>query len=81
MTISYDVIITALVVAAALAWGARAVYRSWKKGTVCSSCAHSGNCPLMGDIQDLADLQACHTPRVFPEIPAEISAGKPKKNL
>lgn len=52
-----ETIVVAVVVAIAAAWGARAVWRSWKKGAVCSSCADSTDCPLVRNGQVLTDLQ------------------------
>jgi len=46
MNINAETIIVAVVVGIAMLWGIRSIYRSYKKGTVCSSCSDSGDCPL-----------------------------------
>ena len=42
----WELIVVLLVVAAALFWGVRAIWRAVRSGKVCSDCADSGSCPL-----------------------------------
>lgn len=57
MNLNVETVIVGVVVAVAMAWGIRAIYRSCKKGTVCSSCGDSGDCPLTSQGQDLTELK------------------------
>lgn len=57
MNVNAETIIVGVAVGTAMVWGVRAIYRSCRKGTVCSSCSDSGDCPLTNQGQDLIDLQ------------------------
>ena len=45
------------VVGLAVFWGLRAILRSWRKGTVCSTCSDAGSCPLAGKEKPLTELK------------------------
>lgn len=57
MNINAETLVVISVVGAAMLWGIRSIYRSYKKGTVCSSCSDSGDCPLTKPGQELIDLK------------------------
>ena len=63
MNLNAETIIVAIVVGAAMLWGVRSIYRSYKKGTVCSSCSDSCDCPLTKPGQDLTDLKDLDPPQ------------------
>ncbi len=49
--------IVVVVVGVAVVWAIRAIWRSTRKGQVCSSCSDSGSCPVAGKKPDLIQLQ------------------------
>ena len=51
-----EMIVVGVVVAIALVWASRAIWRSIKKQGVCSSCGSSGECPIAGNPDALAEL-------------------------
>ncbi len=51
-----EMMVVIVVVAVALAWAGRAVWRSVKGKGACSSCAEAGSCPLVENPELLADL-------------------------
>ena len=53
---TFELVAVGVVVFAALIWAGRAVWRSVRKQGVCSSCGSSGECPLAGNPEALADL-------------------------
>jgi hypothetical protein len=53
----FDGAVVAVLVGVAIFWGGRAIYRSLKKGNVCSTCGDSQSCPLAGKETPLTDLQ------------------------
>lgn len=56
MSSTVEMVIVAVVVAVALAWAGRSAWRSWRKQGVCSSCGSSGECPVAGNPDALAEL-------------------------
>lgn len=56
MGTTVEILIVGVVVAVALAWAGRAAWRSWRKQGVCSSCGSSGECPVAGNPDALAEL-------------------------
>ena len=58
-------VVVIVVVAVALAWAGRAVWRSVRGGKGCSSCSDSGNCPIAENPELLEELtrrgpEHCH---------------------
>ena len=51
-----ELIAVGVIVTVALAWAGRAIWRSVKKQGVCSSCGSSGECPIAGNPDALAEL-------------------------
>jgi len=69
MSVGVEAIVIGVLVLGALLWAARAAYRSVKQAGGCSSCASSGECPLVNNPAALAELtrqgqttplEACH---------------------
>ena len=56
MSIGLETIVIGVLVLSALTWAARAAYRSVKHDGGCSSCASSGECPLVKNPEALAEL-------------------------
>ncbi len=56
MSIGLETIIIGVLVLSALIWAGRAAYRSVKQTGGCSSCASSGECPLVNNPDALAEL-------------------------
>jgi len=56
MSTGIEAIVIGAIVFIALLWAARAVYRSVKNTGGCSSCASSGECPLVNNPEALAKL-------------------------
>ena len=57
MALPWETIIVGCAVGGTAVWAARSIYRSWKKGAVCSSCSDSAHCPLAGKEHELTDLK------------------------
>ena len=51
-----EMMVVGVVVAIALAWAGRAIWKSVKSKGVCSSCGSAGECPLVGNPDALAEL-------------------------
>lgn len=49
--------IVIVVVGGAAFWAVRAAVRSFRKGTVCSTCGDASSCPLAGKEQPLSELK------------------------
>ena len=69
MSISVEAVVIGVLVLGALLWAARSAYRAVKNTGGCSSCASSGECPLVENPEALAELtrqgqttplDACH---------------------
>ena len=45
----WETIIVIVIVAAALLWAVRGIWRTSREKRICSSCASSGGCPLATD--------------------------------
>jgi hypothetical protein len=56
MSLGFEAITIGVLVLTALIWAGRAAYRSVKHNGGCSSCASSGECPLVKNPDALAEL-------------------------
>lgn len=56
MGTTVEILIVGVMVAVALVWAGRVAWRSWRKQGVCSSCGSSGECPVAGNPEALAEL-------------------------
>jgi hypothetical protein len=56
MSLGLESIVIGALVAGALAWAVRAVYRSVRHTGGCSSCSSSGDCPLTKNPEAMAEL-------------------------
>jgi hypothetical protein len=56
MSLTLEMVVVGVAVAGAVAWAARAGYKSWKSQGVCSSCGSSGECPIANNPEALAEL-------------------------
>lgn len=61
MTPLVETAIVVVVVGVAVAWAVRAIWRSTRKGQVCSSCSDADSCPMAGKNPDLVQLQDFHS--------------------
>lgn len=51
-----EIVVVGVAVAGALAWAARAGWKSIKTQGTCSSCGSSGECPIAGNPEALTEL-------------------------
>lgn len=51
-----ETIVIGVAVVIAGAWAAKAIWRSVRGGSACSSCSGSSDCPLVAQQEDLANL-------------------------
>ncbi len=69
-----ETIVIGVVVLIAALWATRAVHRSVKNSGGCSSCASSGECPLVNNPEALAELtrkgQAASLESCHPQKPS-----------
>ncbi len=56
MNFSVEIVVITVLVLGAVAWAARAAYRSVKGAGGCTSCSSSGECPFVKDPEALAEL-------------------------
>ena len=52
-----EMVVVGAAVTVALFWAGRAGWRSWRKQGVCSSCGSSGECPVAGNPEALAEIR------------------------
>jgi len=56
MSGTVEILIIGVIVGSAVVWALLSVWRSWRTRQVCSSCASSGECPVMEHPSQLGDL-------------------------
>lgn len=56
MSLTLEMVAVGMAVAVAVAWAARAGWKSLKSQGVCSSCGSSGECPIANNPEALAEL-------------------------
>jgi hypothetical protein len=56
MSLTLEMVAVGAAVSGAVAWAARAGWKSWKSQGVCSSCGSSGECPIANNPDALAEL-------------------------
>ncbi len=62
MSAKVEVILVGVAVAAAGFWAVRAIWRTVRKGNICTSCSSSGNCPAVNNpelLQELGKIDQC----------------------
>ena len=88
MNLGVESLVIGVLVAGALAWAVRAVYRSVRHTGGCSSCGSSGDCPLTRDPEAMAELvrtgkqlppTPCHSPEEAASAPGEVAAPGAKR--